>query len=454
MKTIYYFTIAAATVAVLTISACVPSDEFDIPTEEVQSIQLEGTEITIGALRDALIQEQTVNGNKTLLFDSNTYIVGYVISNDWAGNYFEELIIQDAPTDPTYGVKVLLDVSPLFITYEFGRKVYVNLNGLAVGMDSGVLALGIKSGNNIEKIAESGMFDFVVRDSITAEIVPLPMNISEFSSEKTNLYVQLEDVQFHRDEVLGDHPKTFAGEPEDEFDGERILESCTEGNNVVFSTSTFADFRSVLLPPDRGVLQGTLTYNFFGDTFNIVINDPTAINFGNPERCDPPELNCGVATTIGIEVLFKDAFEDQTIGDPISGNGWTNYIEAGTETWEAYFDDGTNTSLGISARMGSFGSQNKSSIGWLITPEIDFDQQTGETLNFKTSNSFADGSRLELLYSADWDGIQTNVTKATWDILSAAILVQDEDFFGDWIPSGNVDLSCISGKGSYCLEIY
>jgi hypothetical protein len=31
--------------------------------------------------------------------------------------------------------------------------------------------------------------------------------------------------------------------------------------------------------------------------------------------------------------------------------------------------------------------------------------------------------------------------------LPSAIIVQDDDFFGDWIFSGNVDMSCIEGTG-------
>ena len=149
----------------------------------------------------------------------------------------------------------------------------------------------------------------------------------------------------------------------------------------------------------------------------------------------------------GELVVFQDYFETQGIGSPISGNGWANYIEAGTQTWEAYFADGANASLGISARIGSFNSGDESSIGWLITPEINFDAQEGETLGFKTSNSFANGSELQVLYSANWDGTPEGIPLADWSEISAAIIVSDATFFGDWIYSGNVALSCVEGKG-------
>lgn len=78
---------------------------------------------------------------------------------------------------------------------------------------------------------------------------------------------------------------------------------------------------------------------------------------------------------------------------------------------------------------------------------IKFDTQEGETLNFKTSNSFADGSRLELMFSNDWDGVTENISSATWNLISSGYIVQNDDNFSTWYPSGNIDLSCLIGTG-------
>tara|TARA_R110002072_G_scaffold85225_1_gene192964 strand:+ start:43021 stop:44466 length:1446 start_codon:yes stop_codon:yes gene_type:complete len=451
MKTINIYTLL---VTILVLISCVQDDEFEVPVVEIKPQNIAASSLlTIDALRTLLNTEIANNGNiETVLSfeaDNDTtndkYILGYVISDDSSGNFFEELILQDAPEDPSRGIKILIDANPLYVTYQFGRKVYVKLEGLTVGYDSGVLSLGIRDGNRLEKIAESAQRDFLFRDDVVEEINPLPISISEFTPEATNLYIHLEDVQFNRYQVLGEARLTFAGEEMDEFDGERILESCAEGTSTVFSTSTFADFKGMLLPDGRGTIDAILTYNFFGDEFNIIVNNPTTIHLDNMERCDPNVIDCGLAATTGSTVLFSDFFETQMEGDPIDGNGWTNYIEAGTEQWEAYTDSGTNASIGISARIGSFMSGDVSSIGWLITPPINFDSQDGETLNFKTSNSFADGSTLEVLISNNWDGDTATISTATWDLLSAAYIVQDDDFFGDWLNSGNIDLTCVTG---------
>jgi hypothetical protein len=429
------------------INACVAVDEFEVPEISPAEVTITGSEISIIALRQLLLQEMMTSGNSVMTIDTDLYVTGFVISSDEKGNFFEELIIQDSPVTPVAGLRIKIDTNPLFQSYETGRKVYVNLKGLSTGFDNGQLTVGLRDGNNVGQISESRMFDFVVRDTLVSAIEPRMILISELSEDMLNTFIRLEDVQFNRNLVLGDHPLTYAGEPGDQFDGERTLESCSENATIVFSTSTFADFKSQKLPTGRGIIDGIFTYNFFGDEFNIVVNHLADVQLQDPERCDPLEVDCGIASKPGSNILFNEFFETQIEGEPISGNGWTNFMEAGNEIWEAYSDNGTNASLGISARMGSYQSGDDSNIGWLITPEINFNEQDGEVLSFKTSNSFADGSTLELFFSADWEGNPETIVEATWNLLPSAIIVQDDDFFGDWIFSGNVDLSCIEGTG-------
>ena len=440
MKTIQLTKVVVAVLALLTITSCVNDDDFSLPNLTIEEPQIDGEVISVAALRNLFLQE----GETVDLTESTAYVEGYVVSSDESGNWFEELIIQDSPSNPTAGLRVLIDNSPLFTTYEVGRKIFVKLGGLHVGDSNGVLTLGITS--NLEKIPAPLQFDFVERSTEVAEIIPLEVSISDFNEDLENVLVSLTDVQFAKDEVI-DASLTFAGEPLDQFDGERTLIACANNQTVILATSTFADFKSIALPVERGTVTGVLTRNFFGDTFNLVLNDLDGISFDNTERCDPVEIDCGVADSAGAQVLFEDFFETQSTNQPISGNGWTNFVQEGTQAWEAYTSGGTNASLGISANVGSFMSGDDSSIAWLVTPQINFDGQDGETLQFQTSNSFSDGSTLELLFSSDWDGTPENIPTASWDVLPAAVLVQDDDFFGDWIPSGIVDLSCIEGAG-------
>jgi len=448
MKTMNINKILLLLISVVVFNGCVQDDDFETPNVTIVEPILDGPKVTINSVAGE-VQQAINNGDNSVTFEfdnASDYMEGYVISTDEGGNFFEEMIIQDKLENPTVGIKVLIDVNPLFTKYEVGRKIYIKLNGLTAGFTNGVLTIGVNSNNQAEKIPASQEDSTIFRSAESGTLVPLPLALNEFTNSKTNLYIQLQNVQFNRNDVLGEVPLTFAAEASDEFDGERILESCESSSTTIFSTSTFADFKSLQLPSMSGSMNVILTKNFFGDAFNVNINTPEDITFTTTDRCDPIELECGLADTTGSNNLFEDDFEGQTINSLISGNGWTNFIESGSEGWEAYTQSGTNASQGISARVGSFNSGDLSTIAWLITPQIDLDANTETTLNFETSTSFADGSIMEVLFSNDWDGTEAGITSASWGIISDAYIAQNSDFFGDWLQSGNVDLSCGSGQ--------
>ncbi len=443
MKTSKWNLIIMFVVSVISFCGCVQDDDFKVPDTVVADPVIPGTIIDIDAVLGSVNQANIGNNNMDAIITfeaTNTYMLGYVISSDEAGNFFEELILQDRPENPTAGINVQIDVSPLFTIYNFGRKIYVKLDGLSAGVSNGVITIGRRDGERIEKISGAKMTEHLIRTPEVASIVPLVVDINDFSNELESLYIQLNNVQFGASEVLGDNPKTFAAEDDDEFDGERLLQNCTEGGSVILSTSTFSDFKGLLLPANQGSIKGVLTRNFFDTFYTMYINSPEDITFDTDERC-----GCGLESTVGTSNLFIDNFETQTLNTLITGNGWTNYIEAGSTGWEAYTATGTNASLGKSARCSGRFSNGDSNVAWLITPAVDLDTTTNETLRFKTSNSFSDSSTLVVLYSDNWDGTVAGVNLASWKPIVDATIVQDSDFFGDWINSGPISLDCLSG---------
>lgn len=425
--------------------SCVEDGDFDTPSGvDIQEPLVTGTETTFSAVY-AAYNQAAASGAAFVTFDQDLYITGYVISSDRAGNFFEELIIQNKTddsnpaADPRMGLKVEINVSSLFQTYQVGRKVYIKLNGLSAGISNGVMVLG--KGSDLDQIQPFEYQNFILRSVEVATLTPKVSSIGALTAADQNTLIQLDNMQFFRDQLA----LTYAGEASDQFDGFRTLESCDDNATIPLQSSTFSDFKSIQVSQNKGSIQGIFSRDF-GDDFNVfIINSLSDVNFTDTNRCDPPELNCGTAAAEGPNTLFEDNFETQATFSPISGNGWTNFIQAGTEGWEAYTSGGANASLGISARVGSFRSGDASTIAWLISPAIDFDAQTGETLTFQTSNSFADGSNMEVLFSTDWDGTTAGIATATWGILPAAYIVQDSDSFASWFSSGIVDLSCATG---------
>jgi len=310
-------------------------------------------------------------------------------------------------------------------------------------MVNGIPSIGVLSRNLVDKIPSFEQDEIIIRTNKVEKVEPLLIGIDEISNKNLNLYVKINEVQFSKSNVLGDKPLTFAAEPTDQFNGERMLQSCITGHTLMLSTSTFSDFKGLRLPKTKGSISGIVSKNFFGNTYTIVINEPSGLQFENTNRC---EVKCGLKKVYGSNSIFFDDFETQKRRKPISGNGWTNYVQEGSKVWRAYIDQEDNPSQGISARVNSFMSEEERNIAWLITPEIDLDKYEGETLSFETSGRFGDGSQLDVIISKNWKGNPEKVNQATWNVFSEIYIVHNDDPFEDWFSSGLLDLSCETGK--------
>jgi len=444
--------LASLYLALIGFTSCVQDDEFDVPNTEITDpVFKDGTVFTnISTVAGLLSQEQDDNdgifnpqpldySNENITFtyefnENDIVLEAYVISSDEGGNFFEEIILQDDFENPTIGIKLLIDVNPLFVRYDFGRKLFVKLNNLSVGITNGVLTLGQAAGNEVDKISPADEFDVIKRSSEKQDIVPLPLEFSEFSADKTNLFVQLENVQFNRNQA---GQLSYAANASDQFDGERTLESCNESTSVVFSTSTFADFSSAILATGRGTINGIFTRNFEGEVFNIVVNTLEGLQLDNQERCDPEFLECTTSSG-GGSAIFEEDFENfGTYGS----EGWDNINVSGTDTdWFI-----SSFSGNIYSRISAFGSGNTEANVWLVSPNIDLDTTSGEELLFDIQANFDNGTNLSVFISTDYSG---DPTTATWQPLEASIPVGPSGTFGDFETVGPVNISCIDGNAN------
>lgn len=435
MKKFYFFLI-------LLIAGCVADDDFELPEDVTRSKEIPVPNTNLQALLGTFYQDP----EKIITFQNDLIFEAYVVSSDEAGNFYKELIVQDKAERPLAGINIKLNMTNYYQFFNFGRKLVINAKGLSIGQMNGVATLGVQNGRRIDNIPAPVIEDHIFRTPEVTEIVPLSLEALEFSDRYENLYVQLDNVQFSEFLVNPENPFTYAAEDTDEYDGERRVESCIGDFPFILSTSTYSDFRGLKLPAGNGSLIGILTRDFYDEFYTIYLNSPQDIDFSKNERCEQDFLDCGLSEAHGSKMLFYEDFSGQTNNKPIKGNGWKTIVEEGSKEWEAFTATGGNASLGRSARIRPAGSGDHKTISWLITPQINFSSNEGEVLSFKTSTSFADGSMLDVLISTDWDGTEENFRLATWKILSSAYIAQNSDFFGDWITSGLIDLSCIDEK--------
>ncbi len=418
---------------------CSPEEEFKIPELLIEEQEIAGTIIEIDAVLGILGQELAEEGeNARVVFeDTNTFMSGYVISSDKAGNFFKELILQDNNTNQQAGIRVLVDDNPLFTTYEFGRKVYIKLDGLSLGMQNGVPTLGVSEGNDVGAIPSFSVDEMLIRSTEVATITPLEITLEDVTDTLLNLYIKVNNIQFNKSNVLDDNTFTFAAEPNDTFDGERIVESCKTGRTIVLSTSTFSDFKGLKLPAQQGSFEGILTKNFLGDTYNLVLNDPTGLVFDNETRCDPTVLECP-ATAEGVEIVFEEDFTGFKNKD-LEKKGWINInITNGKLDYEIGSFDNNQY-----AQITGFRSKEPLYEVWLVTPEIDVSMSNAEVLNFDLQPGYDNGNILEVFISNDFT---EDPTTTIWRKLDAIIPRGPLNAFGDFITAGPMAIGCVEGK--------
>ena len=148
----------------ITYNSCVEDDDYTIPTsvglEENQSLNVLIDEInsnevdllTISQVKNLFVSGQAVN------IESSIAVKGYVVSSDLTGNFYKEFYIQDEPSNPTAGLKVVINQVDSYNQFNIGREVYIKLQNLYIGETNsgdGVIAIGGRAdGNEVGQITD------------------------------------------------------------------------------------------------------------------------------------------------------------------------------------------------------------------------------------------------------------------------------------------------------------
>ncbi len=433
MKTNKFLTLVLTIVASLAIVSCVQDDDYTIPTSlgdeenaRLNTLLANGTEVSIAEAK-AMYTE----GDFIEPIDENIYIKGYVSSSDRSGNFFKEFYLQDSPSSPTTAIKVIINQVDTYNQFNFGREVYVSLKDLFIGEErvgNGVTAIGggtetDQYGTTVTSLGQTRARTHVFRSSVTEEIVPLSVTVSQINSSLVGVFVQLNDVEF-ADNVLG---KRYF-DPMEDFDTKRAVQSCGGVNytSINLETSGFSTFKNELLPEGNGTLKAVVNKTFDGASVVLALNAIDDVNLEG-ERC-----SLAVA-------IFSEDFEMVTNNTNLDLPGWTNFAEAGNWVWrEKTFDNNGYT------EFSTYNSGSPVNIAWLVSPGIDMDAQDDEKLNFSAAQHHLESpaNTLEVFISTDFDG--TDVLGATWEAVSASLPTQDNSWY-EMVDSGLIDISGYTG---------
>jgi len=412
MKKLFYLFVLA-----VSLTACVDDTDYDtpqiygenpvIPTEQLSSIQ------NVVAQWNAANPTGTTSTMVEFVADDEApvFISGYVVSNDQTGNFYKELFIQDSPSDPQYAVKIMVDVASLYTKYDLGRKVYLQLNGLAINKSHGELVIGEIIGGALENIRENKAKQCLLRNATADVLTPKTITTNQISNAYLGMYVKFENLQFDLD-VVG---KPYVN-PLDSYDSYRTMVSCETGGEVVLETSTFATFREQIVQSGKGSVEGILSRDYDNGFFVLRVNNTNVFSFTG-ERCDP---------------LFQDGFT----------NGfakWTTYSVTGAQTWVI---DTQYGNPGSCAKMSGYAGGNNVNEDWLITKPINLTGITAAKLTFQSARNYS-GNNLVVYMSTDYNGTGAPST-ATWTTLPATLSTTG---FA-WTNSGDIDISAAAGSST------
>jgi hypothetical protein len=156
-----------------------------------------------------------------------------------------------------------------------------------------------------------------------------------------------------------------------------------------------------------------------------------------------------VITIVNNTKFFEEDFETATAYETIDINNWSQFQEAGAETWE-----GRSYSGNTYAQFSAFGSGEASNIGWLISPAVDLTEYSEVILNFESKDGYSNGDPLTVLISTDYNGTG-DPTSSTWVNLSPTLSTGNTSGYAStWVESGDISLDTYTGGTVYIAFKY
>lgn len=307
-------------------TACI-DQEFDTPPGK--AVQVEDiSNTTIAALKAT----HTLGANGSPIAQG-TVIKGIVISDDNAGSFFKELIIQDA----SGGVLIRINRGDLSTIFRQGKEVFVKCDGLNIGDFNGIVQLGYPAaGTNIDRIPDTELETHIVEGEFVGEITPMKVDLADVNNSILSTLVEIQNVEFE-DALLG---STLAV-PNGGGTQNRTIEDC-EGEELTLRASDFADFAGAPIPSGNGTITGVLS--IFGSTKQLTIRDVDDIVMEGP-RCDGSGGGGGMVDGDQVDIsAIKALFANGTTTGPdgfIEGVVISDVVSENTPIRNLVIQDGT-----------------------------------------------------------------------------------------------------------------
>lgn len=327
----------------------------------------------------------TIASNGYVKIEEDMQIKGVVTGNDYAGNIYQQIPVQDE----TGALVVGVSASALYGHLPEGQEILIDLKDLYIGgygeqcqigsvytsPNTGKTGIGRMDRYTWQKhFRLIGEADVAKADALAEDFDPSKLTDASYMEANAGKLMTIRRVSF----LNADGKSVFAPD-----DGSVALTSnCANralkeysSKNIVVRTSTYADFAQEIIPGGTKDIKGIFTRYY--DTWQILLRSTDDITDSQ---------------TAAFEGLFDSqgdfVIEDKQLPDELT------YIW----TWSG--------SYGMKA--SAFKNNTKlPSESWLISPVIDLSQLTSATLTFQQAGNFfsdmqADCSVLVSTDRQDW----------------------------------------------------
>jgi hypothetical protein len=375
-------------------ASCIDYD-YESPEKESYSVDFEA---------NTTIQElKAVYGDSLTKITDDIIIKGTVVADDATGNYYKTIVLQDS----SGAIAVTLDAYELHNLYGIGDLIYIKCQGLYLGEYGGVVQLGSDYNGQVGRIEEPLIKEYLYKSDGGEPIEPEVITFNQFTTDRINTVIKLENVQFKAYEIGG----TFS-DGINQIDYSRILENC-EGIGVEVRTSGYCDFANDTVPAGNGSFTGILGYHL--GSYQLTIRNPDELDMQGP-RCGP---------------IFSEDFENDL-------GFFTAYNLVGeTNTWVQDIFSGTT----FAKMTGYYSGSNEESEDWLISHPIDLTIAETPLLSFKHAVNYGYTgwqNDVKIMVSTDYTG--GNPTEnGSWTELTGFDFPAGNNW--TFIESGAVDIS-------------
>ncbi|SDE22468.1 DUF5689 domain-containing protein [Niabella drilacis] len=312
MKTYYSFLRIILVRAAVLIISC--NKTFDTPLVNMDP------EVPVNMTIAALKERYQGYGIFQKIYDDIT-IAGVVTANDRSGNFYKQIVIQDA----TAAIPVLLDGNSVYTLYPVGRRVFVRLKGMMLGDYGGTIQLGLDSVRdgeylNLGRIPVVQFDQFIVKGSFGNTVVPRLITPADLSTNikdpLQSMLVQLEDFQF----AVRDTSQTYADPGKEVSAVNFTLRDCGQ-QSLVLRNSSYASFAALKIPGGNGTITGI--YSIFNKTQQLFIRDTGDVQFLQPR--------CGQGPAIPITIAaLRQRYKEESIALDRYAVGGTVISDAGS----------------------------------------------------------------------------------------------------------------------------